>query len=90
MEPVWAQAKALSLTARKKLGLDPDHLVRLLLPCQKDLYSQSCAEAKGSLAEKLDGVYGTTNGASVLMDCTEMVNQKVAVDNILDIMNHQH
>jgi hypothetical protein len=83
MEPVRAQLKTLSVKQRATVGLDPDGLARVLLPCQKEALSDACVDAQGTVAERLDSIYGTSNAASVLPDCTRMVKDYRTAHDVL-------
>jgi hypothetical protein len=83
MDPVWAQLHQLTPEQRSQANLDPDHLARRMLPCQKQILSDACVDAQASLAEKLDAIFGTSNGAAVLMDCTQATKDYQMVFDLL-------
>ena len=85
MQPVWAQLKGMNATEKKIADVTPDQVARLTLPCQRDLYTDACVDADGTLAERLDKFYGTSNGAAVLIDCTQANKDYQSAMDILRI-----
>ncbi len=83
MNPVLVQLQALTAEQRRAAKITPDDAARVLLPCQRDVWSFACAEAQGALAERVDTINGTSYAASVLMDCTQRVKAYQTAQDVL-------